>query len=513
MLAAISVEPAQDVKAPAPSSEYAEQMPRLRYYASLPADDPVRGRVREDLILAFMPVVEHLARRHGACQPATRADLVQVGTIGLINAIDRWDPERARGDFLGYLVPYVRGEILRYFRDRTWSLRVPRRLKDLSVAINRCTGPLSQKLTRAPQPAELAEHLGVDLDEVLDALEAQASYQMGTLDALNCDSNTSAAERIGEIDADLDLVEYRHALRPLLEKLPERERTILILRFFRQMTQTQIAQQIGISQMHVSRLLSATLAALRSALLDDSPPEPRAPGPARRPANNRRPAAVHPPAECPDSSRVHVRPLPPVRRDPRTPSPERGFEDRRHALCLRTVHSSEHWRGAAAPGDLVRDALGIRTAPTQHLRIGVRTDQPSQLGEQISGRRLASGGRRCSDCTAHAIPVPRCSVKHRTRRGAAAMQRGPPPGQTPGAAFGPRGTQVECRANAWRRMLTAGSKRPASIRAPWPPGTTGRYRIQAARPTGGPRSSKRLRRPAGPPIPLAPTDRPQPSSM
>ncbi|MDT7624179.1 MAG: polymerase sigma-B factor, partial [Pseudonocardiales bacterium] len=289
MLAAISVEPAQDVKAPAPSSEYAEQMPRLRYYASLPSDDPVRGRVREDLILAFMPVVEHLARRHGACQPATRADLVQVGTIGLINAIDRWDPERARGDFLGYLVPYVRGEILRYFRDRTWSLRVPRRLKDLSVAINRCTGPLSQKLTRAPQPAELAEHLGVDLDEVLDALEAQASYQMGTLDALNCDSNTSAAERIGEIDADLDLVEYRHALRPLLEKLPERERTILILRFFRQMTQTQIAQQIGISQMHVSRLLSATLAALRSALLDDSPPEPRAPGPARRPANNRRP--------------------------------------------------------------------------------------------------------------------------------------------------------------------------------------------------------------------------------
>jgi hypothetical protein len=93
------------------------------------------------------------------------------------------------------------------------------------------------------------------------------------------------------------------------------------------------------------------------------------------------------------------------------------------------------------------------------------------------------------------------------------MQRGPPSGETPGAAFGPRGTQVECRANAWRRMLTAGSKRPASIRAPWPPGTTGRYRIQAARPTDGPGSPKRPRRPAGPPIPLAPTDRPQPSSM
>jgi hypothetical protein len=199
------------------------------------------------------------------------------------------------------------------------------------------------------------------------------------------------------------------------------------------MTQTQIAQQIGISQMHVSRLLSATLAALRSALLDDSPPEPRAPGPARRPANNRRPAAVQPPPERPDSGRVHVRPLSPVRRHPRTPPPERGPEDRGHALCLRTGHSGKHGRDAAALGDLVRDALGIRTAPSQHLRTGVGTDQPPQLGEQVSGRRLASGGRRCSDCTAHAIQVPRCGVEHRTRRGAAAMQRGPPPGQTPGA--------------------------------------------------------------------------------
>jgi hypothetical protein len=192
------------------------------------------------------------------------------------------------------------------------------------------------------------------------------------------------------------------------------------------MTQTQIAQQIGISQMQVSRLLSGTLAALRSALLDDSPPEPPAPRPARRPANNRRPAAVQPPPERPDSSRVHVRPLSPVRRHPRTPPPERGPEDRRHALCRWTGHSGMHGPGAAAPGDLVRDALGIRTATTQHLRIGVATDQPSQLGEQSSG----SGGRRCSSCAAHAIQVARCSVKHRTRRGAAAMQRGPPPGHT-----------------------------------------------------------------------------------
>ena len=122
--------------------------------------------LREELILAFVPVVEHLARRHAHAVVASVEELTQVGTVALITAIDRWDPELARGEFLGYLIPCVRGEMLRWFRDRTWSMRVPRRLKDLSAAIARASGRLSQELGRAPRPSELAAHLGAGVEEV-----------------------------------------------------------------------------------------------------------------------------------------------------------------------------------------------------------------------------------------------------------------------------------------------------------------------------------------------------------
>ena len=277
MPAANSVERPTAADTLVPAGKYSDQMPRLRYYASLPPAHPRRRSVREELILAFLPVVEHLARRHGTGNPAEHEDLVQVGTIGLINAIDRWDPERARGNALGYLIPCVRGEILRYFRDHTWSTRVPRRLKDLSVAIKHATGPLSQQLGHTPRASELAEYLGADLEEIVDALEAQANYHASPLDAVAPDSGTPLAERIGELDKELDHVEYHQSLRPLLEQLPERERTILMLRFFGEMTQTQIGRHIGISQMHVSRVLSKTLEWLRAALLDDQLPQPRTP--------------------------------------------------------------------------------------------------------------------------------------------------------------------------------------------------------------------------------------------
>jgi RNA polymerase sigma factor (sigma-70 family) len=135
------------VAAPEPAyalSAYADQMPKLREFAALASTDPQRGMLREELILAFLPVVEHLARRH-ASSHASVEELTQVGTVALITAIDRWDPGLARGEFLGYLIPCVRGEMLRWFRDRTWSTRVPRRLKDLTVAIGRASGPLSQE--------------------------------------------------------------------------------------------------------------------------------------------------------------------------------------------------------------------------------------------------------------------------------------------------------------------------------------------------------------------------------
>ncbi|MCE0763830.1 SigB/SigF/SigG family RNA polymerase sigma factor [Pseudonocardia kujensis] len=257
-----------------PDSEYVDLMPRLYAYAELDPADPRRGALRDELVLGFLPVARHLAKKHGRGYPGGLDDLVQVATVGLIAAIDRWDPERAQGEFLGYLIPCVRGEILRYFRDRTWSMRVPRRLKELGVAIRRATGPLSQQLGRAPKPSELAAHLGAGVEEVIEALDAQANQSAGSLDAVAGDEegDTPLADRLGELDRELDLVEYRDALRPLLDRLPERERTILMLRFFGEMTQTQIAERVGISQMHVSRLLSRTLAELRRGLLDDRPP-------------------------------------------------------------------------------------------------------------------------------------------------------------------------------------------------------------------------------------------------
>jgi RNA polymerase sigma-B factor len=252
-------------------SGYADQMPKLRRFATLHAADPRRRALREELILAFVPVVEHLARRHASPMIAPVEELTQIGTVALITALDRWDPELARGEFLGYLIPCVRGEMLRWFRDRTWSMRVPRRLKDLGGAIGRATGPLSQELGRAPRPSELAAHIGVGVEEVIEALDAQAGHHAGTLDAVDPRTGTPMIERVGDLDGALEQVEYRHVLRPLLDALPDRERTIVVLRFFGEMTQTQIAEHVGVSQMHVSRLLSRTLTRLRTQLVDPAP--------------------------------------------------------------------------------------------------------------------------------------------------------------------------------------------------------------------------------------------------
>ncbi len=250
-----------------PPSEYVDQMPTLREFAALPDADPRRRALRDELILAFVPVVEHLARRHSSGNLASVEELTQVGTVALITAIDRWDPQLARGEFLGYLIPCVRGEMLRWFRDRTWSMRVPRRLKELSVAIGRANGPLSHSLGRAPRPSELAAHLGVGVEEIIEALQAKAAHYANPLDAVDPRTGIPLADRIGELDGELEKVEYQHALRPLLEALPERERTIVMLRFFGELTQTEIAARVGISQMHVSRLLSRTLSQLRTQLV------------------------------------------------------------------------------------------------------------------------------------------------------------------------------------------------------------------------------------------------------
>ena len=243
--------------------EYAHLAPLHRCYAGLTAGDPARPRLREQLISGYLPMAQHIARRFaGRGEPLD--DLVQVATVGLINAVDRFEPARG-SDFISFAVPTITGEVRRYFRDHGWSTRVPRRLKDLNIAIRGSLPELSQQLGRAPRPSEIAARLGLPTAEVIEGLRAGEAYRSSSLDGIlgAGEGNTTLGELMGGLDADLAVIEDREALRPLLAELAPRERTILALRFFRQLTQTQIAEQVGISQMHVSRVLRQTLDQLR----------------------------------------------------------------------------------------------------------------------------------------------------------------------------------------------------------------------------------------------------------
>jgi RNA polymerase sigma-B factor len=225
-----------------------------------------RLRVRGELVELHLPLVEHCELRFlNLGEPFE--DLVQVGTIGLIKAVDRFDTGRGV-EFSTYATPTILGEIKRHFRDKGWAIRVPRRLQELRMSIASATGELSQRLGRSPTPQEVAERLGVTIEEVLEGLESANAYSTLSLDAGDNgeDGLGSMLETMGATDDALDHVEIRESIRPLIERLPPRERQILLLRFFRQMTQSQIAAEIGISQMHVSRLLTRTLAELRDSI-------------------------------------------------------------------------------------------------------------------------------------------------------------------------------------------------------------------------------------------------------
>jgi RNA polymerase sigma-B factor len=247
--------------------EYEHLVIPHRCYAKLSDDDPERESLREQLITGYRPMAEHIARRFaGRGEPLE--DLIQVATVGLINAVDRFEPDRG-SDFISFAVPTITGEVRRYFRDHGWSMRVPRRLKDTYVTVRSVAAELSQQLGRAPRPSEIADQLGVPTSEVIDALDAGDAYRSSSLDGiLSDDGGATLGELIGSVDGDLALIDDRETLRPLLAELAPRERTILILRFFRQLTQTQIAEQVGISQMHVSRVLRQTLTQLRARMSD-----------------------------------------------------------------------------------------------------------------------------------------------------------------------------------------------------------------------------------------------------
>jgi RNA polymerase sigma-B factor len=225
-----------------------------------------RSRARGALVELHLPLVEHCARRFlNRGEPFE--DLVQVGTIGLIKAVDRFDADRGV-EFSTYATPTILGEIKRHFRDKGWAIRVPRRLQELRMSIASATGELSQRLGRSPTSREVAELLGVGIEDVLEGLESANAYATLSLDAGEEGEAGlgSMLASLGATDDALDHVEIRESIRPLIERLPTRERQILLLRFFRQMTQAQIAEEMGISQMHVSRLLTRTLAQLRDAI-------------------------------------------------------------------------------------------------------------------------------------------------------------------------------------------------------------------------------------------------------
>jgi RNA polymerase sigma-B factor len=257
-----------------PSSPVHQQRPRhdREYTRKLfgvlgetPADDPERARARAELVEMHLPLVEYLARRfRNRGEPLD--DLVQVATIGLIKSIDRFDVERGV-EFSTYATPTIAGEIKRHFRDKGWAIRVPRRLQELKLSLTEATSELSQRSGRSPTVRELAEHLEMSEEDVIEGLESANAYSAVSLDAPDSDESTvTIADSLGVEDDALYDVEYRESLRPMLEQLPPREKRIILLRFFRGMTQSQIATELGISQMHVSRLLSRTLTKLREGL-------------------------------------------------------------------------------------------------------------------------------------------------------------------------------------------------------------------------------------------------------
>ncbi len=225
--------------------------------------------VRDELVVEHLGLARSLARRYSGRGEAVE-DLEQVATVGLLKAVERFDPERGLA-FTTFAVPTITGEIKRHFRDRGWATRVPRGLQDLALRLTRTVQELGHELGRSPSVAELAVALDVDPEMVLEAMEANRSYSASSLDApASGDENSSSLDRVlGQLDAGMEAIERKMVVADLLGKLSERDRQIVQLRFFEGLTQSEIAERIDISQMHVSRLLARALSTLRGELETD----------------------------------------------------------------------------------------------------------------------------------------------------------------------------------------------------------------------------------------------------
>ncbi|SCG80477.1 RNA polymerase sigma-B factor [Micromonospora echinaurantiaca] len=237
----------------------------LRRHAALSCDDPDRTRLRTRIIEGNLPLASRLARRYtGRGEPYD--DLAQVAALALVRAVDGFDARRGT-KFSSYAVPTIVGALRRHFRDTTWAMRVPRRAQELNSMVRAATTELTQRQDHHPTIVELADHLDVSVNDVLIALAASQAYRLMSLNAPQQKANdTEAMELTGAVDPGYAGVDDHLTLLPLLAKLPPRERQILAMRFYRHMTQARIATEVGISQMHVSRLLRRSLAQLRAGM-------------------------------------------------------------------------------------------------------------------------------------------------------------------------------------------------------------------------------------------------------
>jgi RNA polymerase sigma-B factor len=236
----------------------------VRHLRTLAVGSVAFERQRDAIVKRCLPLADHIARRYGG-RGEPIDDLVQAARLGLVNAVNRFDVDNG-ADLVSFAVPTMMGEVRRHFRDHGWAVKVPRSVKELQPQLMRARAELSQRLGRAPTASEIADHLGVGRDLVVEATIGGSNYSTKSTDVPvgPGDQYRPFGDTLGDVDTNLDKVLDVETVRPLIAALPERQRTVLTLRFFENLTQTQIAERIGCSQMHVSRLLAKALGTLRS---------------------------------------------------------------------------------------------------------------------------------------------------------------------------------------------------------------------------------------------------------
>jgi RNA polymerase sigma-B factor len=271
MVSAVTTPAAPPARATVPTASPTDDVDafvadQLATMSTLDANDPDRDRLRSEVICACLPMVRRAAARF-AGRGENLEDLIQVGTVGLIKAVDRFDPSRET-PFVNYAMPTILGEVKRHFRDKSWSVRVSRARQELYLEISRLIPTMAQELGRSPSVSDISGRLGIPESEVLAGIDCGQAHTARSLSTpVGDDDGAVLSDVLGAPDERLESVADRQALHEALADVPVRERNILMLRFFANMTQSEIAERVGVSQMHVSRLLTRTLADLRTRLL------------------------------------------------------------------------------------------------------------------------------------------------------------------------------------------------------------------------------------------------------